>query len=66
MSPGEIDEVIVCFGAYREDILLATNIIEPGLDVPRANTMIVWRADRFGLAQLHQLRRRVGRDNRCG
>ncbi|HUD93689.1 TRCF domain-containing protein [Sphingobium sp.] len=66
MSPSEIDDVMVGFGAGRGDILLATNIIEAGLDVPRANTMIVWRADRFGLAQLHQLRGRVGRGNRRG
>jgi transcription-repair coupling factor (superfamily II helicase) len=56
-----IDEAIVGFAEGDGDILLATNIIENGLDVPRANTMFVWRADRFGLAQLHQLRGRVGR-----
>src|SRR5690606_11318348 len=49
------------FAGGRGDVLLATNIIESGLDLPRANTIVVWRADRFGLAQLHQLRGRVGR-----
>ncbi|MDQ4137112.1 MAG: DEAD/DEAH box helicase, partial [Pseudomonadota bacterium] len=61
MPAGEIDDVMVRFADGVGDVLLATNIIESGLDVPRANTMLVWRADRFGLAQLHQLRGRVGR-----
>ena len=62
----ELDEAMVRFAEGDGDVLLATNIIEAGLDVPRANTMIVWRADRFGLAQLHQLRGRVGRGSRRG
>ena len=57
----EVDAVMVDFADGRGDVLLATNIIESGLDVPRANTMLVWRPDRFGLSQLHQLRGRVGR-----
>ena len=61
MPAAEIDEAMVGFADGEGDVLLATNIIESGLDVPRANTMLVWRADRFGLAQLHQLRGRVGR-----
>lgn len=66
MPANELDEAMVSFADGKGDILLATNIIEAGLDVPRANTMIVWRADRFGLAQLHQLRGRVGRGSRRG
>jgi transcription-repair coupling factor (superfamily II helicase) len=62
----EADAVMVGFADGDGDILLATNIIESGLDVPRANTMIVWRPDRFGLAQLHQLRGRVGRGRAQG
>ncbi|WP_445502880.1 transcription-repair coupling factor [Microvirga sp. G4-2] len=61
MPPEKTDEAMVRFADGEGDVLLATNIIESGLDVPRANTMLVWRADRFGLAQLHQLRGRVGR-----
>jgi transcription-repair coupling factor (superfamily II helicase) len=66
LPPKEIDAAMVRFAGGDGDILLATNIIEAGLDVPRANTMIVWRAERFGLAQLHQLRGRVGRGHRRG
>jgi len=66
LPAAEIDQAMVRFASGDGDVLLATNIIEAGLDVPRANTMIVWRADRFGLSQLHQLRGRVGRGARRG
>jgi transcription-repair coupling factor (superfamily II helicase) len=61
LPPNELDDVMNAFydGAY--DVLLSTTIIESGLDVPTANTLIVHRADMFGLAQLYQLRGRVGR-----
>lgn len=61
MKPADVDRSMLDFAAGKGDILLATNIIESGLDVPAANTMIVYNPDRFGLAQLHQLRGRVGR-----
>lgn len=61
MPETELERVMLAFYAHDIDILVATTIIESGLDVPRANTMIVTRADRFGLAQLYQLRGRVGR-----
>lgn len=66
MPAAELDKAMVDFADGQGDILLATNIIETGLNVPKANTMIVWNADRFGLAQLHQLRGRVGRGRRRG
>ncbi|MGE0224348.1 MAG: DEAD/DEAH box helicase [Acetobacteraceae bacterium] len=56
-----LDRAMMEFAGGGRDVLLATNIIEAGLDLPNANTMLIWRADRFGLAQLHQLRGRVGR-----
>ncbi|HEX3694388.1 MAG TPA: transcription-repair coupling factor [Polyangia bacterium] len=61
MAEGELEKVMVDFVDGRFDILVCTTIIEAGLDIPRANTMIVHRADRFGLAQLYQLRGRIGR-----
>jgi transcription-repair coupling factor (superfamily II helicase) len=66
LKPSAMDEVMVRFGDGDGDVLLATAIVESGLDVPRANTMLVWDAARFGLAQLHQLRGRVGRGQRRG
>jgi transcription-repair coupling factor (superfamily II helicase) len=61
LAAEEVDEAMVRFADGGSDILLATTLIENGLDVPRANTILIWGADRFGLAQLHQLRGRVGR-----
>lgn len=61
MAPSEIEERMTAFYDHRYDVLLATTIIESGLDIPAANTLIVHRADMFGLAQLYQIRGRVGR-----
>ena len=61
MAAGEIEERMSAFYDKRYDVLLSTTIVESGLDIPSANTLIVHRADRFGLAQLYQLRGRVGR-----
>ncbi|MCG8586739.1 MAG: transcription-repair coupling factor [Pirellulales bacterium] len=61
MAEGELERVMVDFVNHKFDILLATTIIESGLDIPNANTMIIDDADRYGLADLHQLRGRVGR-----
>jgi transcription-repair coupling factor (superfamily II helicase) len=66
MPAETIDAAMVDFADGVGDVLLATNIIESGLDVPRANTILIWRPDRFGLAQLHQLRGRVGRGRSRG
>ena len=61
MPAADLDRVMGEFYDRRLDLLIATNIIESGLDIPTANTLIVHRADQFGLAQLYQLRGRVGR-----
>lgn len=61
IAPGELDAVMTAFADGQYDILLCTHIIESGLDLPRVNTMIVHRADMFGLSQLYQLRGRIGR-----
>jgi transcription-repair coupling factor (superfamily II helicase) len=61
MPAGELEDIMNAFYDGRYDVLLSTTIVESGLDVPTANTLIVHRADMFGLAQLYQLRGRVGR-----
>jgi transcription-repair coupling factor (superfamily II helicase) len=61
MAAGELDQVMTAFYEGRYDVLLSTTIIESGLDIPTANTLIVHRADMFGLSQLYQLRGRIGR-----
>jgi transcription-repair coupling factor (superfamily II helicase) len=61
MAEGQLERAMIDFVDGRFDILCCTTIIESGLDIPRANTMIVSNADRFGLAQLYQLRGRIGR-----
>ena len=61
MSPTEVEERMSAFYERRYEVLLSTTIVESGLDIPSANTIIIHRADRFGLAQLYQLRGRVGR-----
>ncbi|MCC7394481.1 MAG: transcription-repair coupling factor [Sphingomonadaceae bacterium] len=61
MAPSEVEDRMSAFYEGRYDVLLSTTIVESGLDIPNANTLIIHRADRFGLSQLYQLRGRVGR-----
>jgi transcription-repair coupling factor (superfamily II helicase) len=61
MAPGQLEDVMTAFYDRQFDVLLSTTIVESGLDIPTANTLIVHRADMFGLGQLYQLRGRVGR-----
>lgn len=64
MKPAQLEKVIYDFMNNEYQMLIATKIIESGIDIPNVNTIIINRADRFGLAELHQLRGRVGRSNR--
>ena len=64
MAEGELESAMASFGNGEFDVLVCTTIIESGLDIPNVNTLIVNRADSFGLAQLYQLRGRVGRSSR--
>ncbi len=66
LSPTALEDVMVAFGEGKFDVLLSTNIIESGLDMPQVNTLIIHRADMFGLSQLYQLRGRVGRGKSRG
>lgn len=61
MAAGQLDEIMTRFYDGAFDVLVSTSIVESGLDIPRANTLVVFRGDMFGLAQLYQLRGRVGR-----
>ncbi|HSK70489.1 MAG TPA: transcription-repair coupling factor, partial [Pyrinomonadaceae bacterium] len=64
MNEKEMEQAMLDFVDYQYDVLVATTIIENGIDIPRANTIIINRADNYGLSQLYQLRGRVGRSNR--
>jgi transcription-repair coupling factor (superfamily II helicase) len=61
MPPGELDQIMTAFYDGQYDVLLSTTIVESGLDIPTANTLIVYHSDMFGLSQLYQLRGRIGR-----
>ena len=64
MKPDELEQIIFDFQNYDYDVLLSTTIVENGIDIPNANTIIINGAHRFGLSDLHQMRGRVGRSNR--
>lgn len=66
LSAGQLEDVMTAFYDRKYDLLLSTNIVESGIDIPNANTLVIHRADLFGLAQLYQLRGRVGRSKAQG
>ncbi len=65
MAGGQLEDIMTAFYEGRYDVLVSTTIVESGIDIPTANTMIIHRADMFGLAPLYQLRGRVGRAKRA-
>jgi len=64
MEPEKLEKIILDFENYEYDVLIATSIVENGIDVSNANTILINNAQQFGLSDLHQLRGRVGRSNR--
>jgi transcription-repair coupling factor (superfamily II helicase) len=64
MNPEDLEKIILGFVNYEYDVLISTTIIESGIDIPNANTIIINQAQNFGLSDLHQMRGRVGRSNR--
>ncbi len=64
MAPAELEEIILDFANYEYDVLISTTIVENGIDIPNANTIIINSAQNFGLSDLHQMRGRVGRSNK--
>ncbi|MDD6210795.1 MAG: transcription-repair coupling factor [Bacteroidales bacterium] len=64
MAPEVLEQLIIDFSNYEYDVLIATSIVESGIDIPNVNTIIIQNAQQFGLSDLHQLRGRVGRSNR--
>ena len=66
MTKNQLEDIMVDFINYKYDVLICTTIIETGIDIPNVNTLIIIDADRFGLAQLYQIRGRIGRSNKIG
>ena len=66
MDKGQIENKMISFTEYKFDVLVCTTIIETGIDIPNANTLIIFDADKFGLSQLYQIRGRIGRSNKIG
>lgn len=66
MEKGQIEKKMLDFTEHKFDVLVCTTIIETGIDIPNANTLIIFNADKFGLSQLYQIRGRIGRSNKIG